>query len=206
VKLADFTLEEQILEKGFTNICGVDEAGRGALFGPVVAAAVILPDRFIQKREPEWVEEIDDSKLLSSSKRERLARKIISHASSVGIGLATNQEIDKRNIYWASLMAMRRAIKKLTTRPGFLLVDGFQLNGVHYPQMRVPQGDTKCITIAAASIIAKVRRDELMKRFDKIYEGYALSRNKGYGTKEHYKALSTKGATPLHRRSFNLGQ
>ena len=103
-------------------------------------------------------------------------------------------------------MAMRRAIQKLTPHPEFLLVDGFRLNGVHYPQLSVPQGDKKSITIAAASIVAKVFRDEMMNRLDKIYEGYALSRNKGFGTREHFKALEEKGPTPLHRQSFNLKQ
>ncbi len=202
--LVDFWLETRILHKGFKSIAGVDEAGRGALFGPVVAAAVILPDRFILDRSPDWLEEIDDSKLLSSVKREMLAKEILSHAAAVGIGSATHREIDKNNIYWASLMAMRRAIQILTPHPEFLLVDGFRLNGVHYPQLSVPQGDKKSKTIAAASIVAKVFRDEMMNRLDKIYKGYALSRNKGYGTREHFKALKEKGPTPLHRRSFNL--
>jgi len=153
---------------------------------------------------PEWLGEIDDSKRLAPVKREVLAKEILSQAASVGIGSATHLEIDKNNIYWASLIAMRRAIQKLTPQPEFLLVDGFRLNGIHYPQLSVPQGDRKSITIAAASIVAKVFRDEMMDRLDKIYGGYALSRNKGYGTKEHFKALSEKGPTPLHRRSFNL--
>lgn len=202
--MVDFWLEKRILERGFTGIAGVDEVGRGALFGPVVAAAVILPDRFIQDQRPDWLDEIDDSKLLSSVKRNRLAKKILSHATSVGMGSATNQEIDKNNIYWASLIAMRRAIQKLTPQPGFLLVDGFRLNGVHYPQLSVPQGDRRSISIAASSIVAKVYRDEMMNKLNRIYDGYGLSRNKGYGTKEHFKALSEKGPTRLHRRSFKL--
>ena len=202
--LVDFWLESRILQRGFKSIAGVDEVGRGALFGPVVAAAVIVPDRFILDRVPEWLGEIDDSKRLAPVKREVLAKEILSQAASVGIGSATHLEIDKNNIYWASLIAMRRAIQKLTPQPEFLLVDGFRLNGIHYPQLSVPQGDRKSITIAAASIVAKVFRDEMMDRLDKIYGGYALSRNKGYGTKEHFKALSEKGPTPLHRRSFNL--
>ena len=204
--MVDFWLETRILCKGFKAIAGVDEAGRGALFGPVVAAAVILPDRFILDRAPDWLGDIDDSKLLSSAKREMLSKEILSQATAVGIGSASPREIDRNNIYWASLMAMRRAIQKLTPNPEFLLVDGFRLNGVHYPQLSIPQGDKKSITIAAASIVAKVFRDEMMNRLDRVFEGYALSRNKGYGTKEHFNALNKRGPTPLHRRSFNLKQ
>ena len=202
--MADFWIEKKILTRGFKAIAGVDEAGRGALFGPVVAAAVVFPCPVIKGRVANWAEEINDSKLLSSAKRKRLAKIILTHAASIGVGLATNHEIDRRNIYWASLIAMKRAVQNMSLSADFLLVDGFSLNSVNYPQIGVPKGDRKSITIAAASIIAKVLRDEMMIRLDKIYEGYSLSKNKGYGTKEHYKALKERGPTALHRMSFNL--
>lgn len=202
--MADIWIEKKILERGYKAIAGVDEVGRGALFGPVVAASVILPFSDMKEGLKEGLEEIKDSKLLSPLKRKRLAKIILTHASCIGLGLATNHEIDQRNIYWASLLAMRRAIENMSLRPDFLLVDGFCLNGVHYPQLGLPKGDKKSITIAAASIVAKVLRDGMMIRLDKFYQGYALSKNKGYGTREHYKALKKMGPTVFHRMSFNL--
>ncbi len=182
----------------------MDEAGRGALFGPVVAASVILPFSDMKDGLRDGMEEIKDSKLLSPLKRKRLAKIILTHASCIGLGSATNHEIDQRNIYWASLLAMRRAIENMPLSPDFLLVDGFCLNGVHYPQLGLPKGDKKSLTIAAASIVAKVLRDEMMIRLDEIYKGYALCKNKGYGTREHYQALRKMGPTVFHRMSFNL--
>ncbi len=148
--------------------------------------------------------EIDDSKVLSPGKRLRLAKEILFHAVSVGVGLCSNFEIDDKNIYWASLCAMRRAVENLSPEPDFILVDGFGLNDVKYAQVHVPRGDKKSISIAAASIVAKVLRDEMMILLDKVYGGYLLSKNKGYGTEEHYRALKKKGPTPLHRFTFNL--
>lgn len=203
--MVSFQIEKKIIKRGFRAIAGVDEVGRGALFGPVVAAAVILPDSVMSKRLPVWVKEIDDSKVLSSLKRERVARSILTNATSVGIGLATNFQIDQENIYWASIRAMRRAVENMPVAPDFVLVDGFNLNDVNYSQMSVPQGDRRSISIAAASVVAKVLRDEMMIRLDKVYEGYGLSKNKGYGTKEHYKGLEEAGATFFHRLTFNLG-
>jgi ribonuclease HII len=202
--MADFQIEKRITKKGFKAIAGVDEAGRGAIFGPVVAAAVILPSVIIGPRLSGWAEEIDDSKVISPSKRKKLADAILANAFSVGIGWATNYEIDQKNIYWASLSAMRRAIENMPLAPDFILVDGFRLNDVNYPQRSIVQGDRKSISIAAASIVAKVLRDEMMIHLDKVYEGYALSKNKGYGTREHYKALKKMGPTLFHRLTFNL--
>ena len=202
--MADFRLEKRILGRGCRAIAGVDEAGRGALFGPVVSAAVILPDELIRKRLSGWVREVDDSKVISPGKRLRLAKEILFHAVSVGIGLCSSFEIDEKNIYWASICAMRRAVENLSCEPDFILVDGFGLNEVKYAQVRVPRGDKKSISIAAASIVAKVLRDEMMILLDKVYGGYFLSKNKGYGTEEHYRALRKKGPTPLHRFTFNL--
>lgn len=202
--MASFQIEKRIIRKGFRAIAGVDEAGRGAIFGPVVAAAVILPSVLIGPRLSGWAEEIDDSKLISPSKRKKLAEAILANAFSVGIGSATNYEIDQKNIYWASLSAMRRAIENMPLAPDFILVDGFRLNDVNYPQRSIVQGDRKSISIAAASIVAKVLRDEMMIHLDKVYEGYALLKNKGYGTREHYKALKKMGPTLFHRLTFNL--
>lgn len=202
--MSGFWIEKKIIGQGFRAIAGVDEVGRGALFGPVVAAAVILPYSLMKQGLTGWAEEIKDSKLLSPLKRKKLAKNILTKAASIGVGIATNYEIDRRNIYWASLLAMRRAVENMPLSPDFVLIDGFCLNGVHYPQIGVIQGDRKSIAIAAASIIAKVLRDEMMNQLDRIYQGYALSRNKGYGTKEHYRALKEMGPTVFHRMSFNL--
>ena len=205
MRVADFSIERHIIQKGFKTIAGIDEAGRGALFGPVVAASVILPSCFMTDGHPPWVRDIDDSKRLSPKKRKILARLILEQASSIGIGLATNGEIDRQNIYWASLEAMRRAVSHMPIEPEYLLVDGFQLGSVLLPQTGVPQGDRKSTTIAAASILAKVLRDEIIVFLDKVYAGYGLGRNKGYGTKEHYDALKRLGPSDFHRGSFNLG-
>lgn len=202
--MAELWIEKKIIERGYEAIAGVDEAGRGALFGPVVAASVILPFPDMKEGIRDNLEDIKDSKLLSPTKRKRIAKIILNYASCIGLGLASNQEIDKRNIYWASLLAMRRAVENMPLCPDFLLVDGFCLNGVHYPQLGLVKGDKRSVTIAAASIIAKVLRDEMMIRLDRIYQGYALSKNKGYGTREHYKALKELGPTIFHRMSFNL--
>jgi ribonuclease HII len=194
------------MRKGFKAIAGVDEVGRGALFGPVVAAAVILPNAIMKRSLPRWAKEIDDSKVISPLKRKKVARAIIRNAASIGVGLATNFEIDRKNIYWASIDAMKKAVENMPITPDFILVDGFSLNDVNYPQLGIPQGDKKSISIAAASIVAKVLRDEMLVRLDRIYEGYSLSKNKGYGTREHYKALKEAGATYFHRQTFNLGK
>jgi len=205
IRVADFRIERQIIQKGFKTVAGIDEAGRGALFGPVVAASVILPRHLIEEDCLPWIREVDDSKLLSPKKRKKLAHLLLNYASSIGIGIATNGEIDRQNIYWASLEAMRRAVVQMNVEPDYLLVDGFRLNSVGIPQMRVPQGDRKSTTIAAASILAKVIRDEIIVLLDRIYSGYGLERNKGYGTREHYDALKKLGPSDFHRKTFNLG-
>jgi ribonuclease HII len=200
----DFRIERLILQRGFQAIAGLDEVGRGALFGPVVAAAVILPLPLIQRKKTGWLREIDDSKRLSPTKRRELAKLIVTSAESIGIGLASHAEVDMKNVYWASLEAMKRAFASMSRKPDFLLVDGFNLNDVNYPQMRVPKGDRKSTSIAAASIVAKVFRDEMIVRLDPLFTGYSLAKNKGYGTREHYRALHDLGPTAFHRRSFNL--
>lgn len=202
--MPDFQIEKSVLAEGFNAIAGVDEVGRGSLFGPVVAAAVVFSRDWIEKAPSGWLSEVDDSKRLTPQKRKKLARLIVLQASSFGVGLVTNREVDKKNVYWASLDAMRKAVHTLPEEPNFLLVDGFCINDVHYPQIAVIHGDRKSISIASASIVAKVIRDEMMDEIDRIYKGYSLSKNKGYGTKAHYKALQELGPTSFHRMTFNL--
>lgn len=175
-------------------IVGVDEAGRGPLAGPVVAAAVIL-DR---GRVPAG---IDDSKKLDGRRRSALCAEIRAVAT-VGVGIATVEEIDEINILWATMLAMTRAVDALGVEPGHVLVDGNRLPRWRYPARAVIGGDALCLSIAAASIIAKDVRDGMMREYDALYPGYGWARNKGYGTPDHKAALSTLGPTPLHRRSF----
>ena len=203
--MASLRLEKELARDGARLVAGVDEVGRGSLFGPVVAAAVILPADWLIRRPPAWVSDIDDSKLVSPPRRAELAAALIREASGVGVGLASATEIDALNIYQAAQLAMVRAIDSLPDPPDVLLVDGFPIKGVKYRQMGIPQGDRRSRSIAAASIVAKVFRDGLMETFDSLYEGYGLARNKGYGTEEHLRALREKGPTGLHRTSFKLG-
>jgi ribonuclease HII len=206
----DFHLERDFWNEGLRRVAGVDEVGRGCLFGPVVAAAVILPPAVRDLPEnpaewPAWLAEINDSKLLSPARRQRLARFILAEAEAVGLGLVPPAEIDRLNIHRASLEAMRRAVFALALKPDSLLLDGFLIKDVNYPQRPVRGGDRASVSIAAASIIAKVFRDEAVMRLDSVFRGYGLARHKGYGTPEHYRALAHLGPTPYHRRSFRLG-
>lgn len=200
--MADFHIERGLLRKGYTNIAGIDEVGRGALFGPVVAASVIFSDDFIRKSRESWICEIHDSKLLSPGKREKLARIILMAAKAVGIGMATNKEIDRTNIHIASFEAMKRAIEKMSCYPDFLIVDGFQIPGIKKDQLGLRQGDRKSVSVASASIVAKVLRDHMVSNLDDVYEGYAFAKHKGYGTKEHFQLLDEKGPTVFHRFSY----
>jgi ribonuclease HII len=204
--MADFKVEKKILSPSVRTIAGVDEAGRGALFGPVVAAAVVLPSHWLSRPVRGWLRDVDDSKLLSAGKRKDLARSILAEADAVGVGLATSREIDNQNIYWASLEAMKRAVENLALRPDFLLVDGFKHCpfGFGCPHLGITRGDRKSLSVAAASIIAKVVRDEMMERLEDFFGGYQLAKNKGYGTREHYRALRERGPSSLHRLTFNL--
>ena len=202
--MADFRFERDLLKKGLKLIAGVDEVGRGALFGPVIAAAVIFSDPLILGPRRAWLREVNDSKLVRPAKRKNLARRICHEAAAVGIGYASSREVDEKNIYWASLEAMKKAVANLPLTPEALLIDGFVLNDVDFYQIGVRQGDRKCISIAAASILAKVFRDEIMDILNHLYGGYGLGKNKGYGTEEHYQALQELGPTALHRRTFNL--
>jgi ribonuclease HII len=202
--MPDFSIERSYLDRGLERIAGLDEAGRGSLFGPVVAAAVVLPPSWMRGRSPRWLAGVDDSKRLSPTKRESLARFLLQEALAVGVGLASSREVDRLNVHRASLTAMKRAAAGLEDAPDVLLVDGFTINDVHYLQERVKQGDQRSISIAAASIVAKVLRDRIMVSLDGVFEGWGLARHKGYGTRAHFLALAKMDATPLHRQSFNL--
>jgi ribonuclease HII len=202
--MPSFKFEKDLQAEGYVNIAGVDEAGRGCLFGPVMAAAVVFPCQLYHSEDIIWVQDLDDSKKLSPKKREFLAKKILNKALSVGIGISTSREIDVLNIRIASFLAMRRAVSNLAVEPDFLLVDGFRLEGQDLPQIGIPQGDSKSSTIAAASIIAKVFRDRMMRGLDRVFKGYGIAEHKGYGTKKHLLALQRMGPTSLHRLSFKI--
>ncbi|MBC7348837.1 MAG: ribonuclease HII [Candidatus Aminicenantes bacterium] len=196
--------ERGLISEGKRHLAGLDEVGRGSLFGPVVAAAVVFSPAFFQGKRPAWTRQVIDSKLLSPTKRLQLAERILRTASDLGLGYASHLEIDRLNIYRASQLAMVRALQELSLKPDAILVDGYPLKGIDYFQMAVPQGDKKIFSVAAASIMAKVFRDELMVVLDKIYPGYQLDRNKGYATEAHYLALEMMGPCALHRKSFKL--
>lgn len=176
-------------------ICGIDEVGRGPLAGPVVAGAVILP------RDTEILY-LNDSKKLSEKKREALYDEIMEKAVAVGIGMASPARIDEINILQATYEAMRMAIDKLQVHPDLLLNDAVTIPGVKISQVPIVKGDAKSISIAAASIVAKVTRDRMMKEYEEIFPGYDFASNKGYGTKAHIQALKTLGPCVIHRRSF----
>ena len=176
-------------------ICGIDEVGRGPLCGPVVASAVILPKDC-------QILYLNDSKKLSEKKREELYDVIMEQAIAVGIGMASPQRIDEINILQATYEAMRQAIASLKVKPAVLLNDAVTIPGVEIPQIPIIKGDAKSVSIAAASIIAKVTRDRMMVEYDRLYPGYDLGSNKGYGTKVHMDALKTVGPCEIHRKTF----
>lgn len=195
--------ERDLRAAGKRYIAGVDEVGRGPLAGPVVAACVILPEDFD-------VLGVDDSKKLSEKKREQLYDAILSEALAYGIGMQDNANIDEINILEATKEAMRCAIleaeRALRAKTGcgidHILIDALTLREVAIPQTGIIKGDSASLSIAAASILAKVTRDRMMVEYDSIYPGYAFAKNKGYGTKAHYEGLQAQGMTPIHRRSF----
>ena len=187
--------EYERAQKNASYICGIDEVGRGPLCGPVVAAAVILP------KDCEILY-VNDSKQLSASKREQLYEEIQKQAVSIGIGLSTAQTIDQINILQATYEAMREAVSKLSVVPDVLLNDAVIIPGLPMKQVKIIKGDEKSISIAAASIIAKVTRDRMMEEYDKLYPGYGFASNKGYGSREHIEALKKLGPCPIHRKTF----
>lgn len=181
--------------KDYQYICGIDEVGRGPLAGPVVAGAVILP-------KDDMILYLNDSKKLSEKKREMLYDEIMDRAVATGIGMASPARIDEINILQATYEAMRMAIDNLKVRPDILLNDAVTIPQVDILQVPIIKGDAKSISIAAASIIAKVTRDRLMVEYDKVLPGYDFASNKGYGTKAHIAGLKELGSTPIHRKSF----
>lgn len=187
--------EREAQAAGYQLVCGIDEAGRGPLAGPVVAAACLL--------DPEHpVFGVNDSKQLTPDKREELFGQITETAICYGIGLIEPEEIDRINILQATMQAMRLAVQNLSQRPDLLLIDAIDLKGTGIPVKPVIKGDTLSVSIAAASILAKVTRDRLMAEMDEIYPGYGFARHKGYPTPQHFAALKELGPTPIHRRSF----
>lgn len=187
--------EEQALNSGYRFIAGIDEVGRGPLAGPVVAAAVILSADTV-------ILGLNDSKQLSAQNRENLVKEIEEKALAIGIGIIEPEGIDRMNIYQASKQAMVEAVEKLSLTPDYLLIDAMNLP-LALPQDKIIKGDARSVSIAAASIIAKVYRDRLMADYDQQYPGYGFANNAGYGTKEHLNALEKQGITPIHRRSFS---
>jgi ribonuclease HII len=202
-KPPDFRFESELLHRGLTPIAGVDEAGRGPLAGPVVAAAVIFPADWIVRGLPEALREVNDCKQLSAPVREVLCAGLISRPEiRFGIAWVDAPLIDQINILQATHRAMNLALAKLNPPPRHVLVDGLRVKTLEFPQTPIVSGDTLSWSIAAASILAKVTRDRLMVEFDREYPGYGFAGHKGYGTPEHLAALKERGPCPIHRHSF----
>ncbi len=190
-----WSLENEIYDSGLSPLCGVDEAGRGPLAGPVCAAAVILP-------RGDVIEGLNDSKKLSEKRREALYDEIVGRAIAFGIAFASVEEIEEKNILEATFLAMNRAIEQLSVVPALALIDGNRSKGIVLPSRCVIGGDGKCADIAAASILAKVTRDRYMLQMAEKYPQYGFERHKGYGTAAHYAAIREFGPSPIHRMSF----
>lgn len=193
--MLDYTIENQLHEEGYAIVCGIDEAGRGPLCGPVFAAACILPDGLV-------LEGLNDSKKLTPKKRDKLFDLICENAIAYCIASASVDEIDELNILEADLLAMRRAIDGLSVKADFALIDGNIARGFQIPARAVIGGDAKSPSIAAASILAKVARDRDCIELDAKYPQYGIAKHKGYGTKQHMDALRTYGPSPIHRKQF----
>ena len=193
--MLEYSIEQDLMDKGYTYVCGVDEAGRGPLCGPVVAAACILPVGL-------FIEGLNDSKKLSAKKRKEVFNKIIENAVAYCIAEASVEEIDELNILEADMLAMRRAVEGLEIKADFAIIDGNISRGFNIPTMTVIKGDATSPSIAAASILAKVTRDEMCEQMDKDYPQYGIAKHKGYGTKQHMDALRKYGPSPIHRKKF----
>ncbi|MCJ7764111.1 MAG: ribonuclease HII [Dehalococcoidales bacterium] len=196
--MPSFVEERRLAAQGYRYIAGIDEAGRGALAGPIVAAAVILP------RQPRgrWVDQVRDSKLLSPDKRDYLFHYIQEAAVSVAVGVISHEIIDAQNIVKATRLAMKQAIDRLSPPADTLLIDYLRLPEIPLPQKGIVNGDRLCLSIACASIVAKVTRDRLMIKMDSDYPGYGLAQHKGYCTKKHLACLNRLGPARIHRTSF----
>ena len=193
--MVDYSIENEYREKGFNIICGVDEAGRGPLAGPVYAAAVILPSDCV-------IEGLNDSKKLTEKKREALFDEIKEKALAYGIASADEKEIDEINILNATFLAMKRAIASLSVKPDLALIDGNQKPHTDIEEVTVIKGDAKSMSIAAASVLAQVSRDRFMLEMAEKYPQYEFERHKGYGTKLHYEKIAQYGVCDIHRRTF----
>jgi ribonuclease HII len=194
-KRPDLRYERRLWKLGIDAVAGVDEAGVGPMAGPVVAAAVIFaPEAFISG--------VHDSKQLTREQREELYDPIRERAIAVGVGIAEVNEIDRLNVYWATMSASRRALSALNLEPGHVLVDGRLIPGLELPQTKIVGGDRKSFCIAAASIVATVTRDRMMMDLDALYPGYGFAQHKGYCTNDHMQMLIKLGPSPIHRRSF----
>ncbi len=194
-EISPLLFEKQAQKSGFLQVAGVDEAGRGPLAGPVVAAAIILPEVFD-------LPGLTDSKKLTPKKRDNLFYLIRSQAVAIGVGIVTAEEIDQINILQATLRAMSLAVQRLKVSADFILVDGVTPIPLPIAQKTLVKGDSRSLSVAAASIIAKVLRDRLMVAYDRRYPGYGFARHKGYGSAEHMAAVARLGPSPLHRKSF----
>jgi ribonuclease HII len=193
---ADMLLFEGLgFHQGFRTIAGVDEAGRGPLAGPVVAAAVVLPPGLV-------IPGVDDSKKLTAAARDRLYPRIMGEALAVGVGVSDNQTVDLINILQATLRAMENAVRSLAVVPDYLLIDGISKTALSIPQKTVRKGDSRSLSIAAASIIAKVTRDRIMVEYEQQYPGYGFAGHKGYGCAAHLAAIARLGPCPIHRLTF----
>ncbi len=190
-------IERAYWERGIERLAGVDEAGRGPLAGPVVAAAVVFPKGLL-------IDGVDDSKKLTEKRRESLFPLIKAQALGVGIGIVQHDVIDRINIYQASILAMRKALDDLRERPHFVVADGNSFSHDTLSFENIIDGDAKVFTIAAASIIAKVTRDRMMREYDIVYPSYGFAQHKGYGTKQHLDAIRQYGLCEIHRRSFHV--
>jgi ribonuclease HII len=193
----DLKYEKNLWRKNYNLIAGVDEAGRGPLAGPVVAAAVIFPRNLL-------LPGVDDSKKLNAEKRKILYRNIIENCITFGIGIISETVIDKINILNSTLLAMKQSIDKLNIKPDYILIDGNQFYDEKIPHQTIVKGDQKSFTIAAASIIAKVFRDYLMMEYSRMYPAYNFTRHKGYGTKEHVRIIDEIGWSDIHRKTFEI--
>ena len=188
-------IEATIRQRGFRRLAGVDEAGRGAVAGPVVAAAVILKDGLP-------IPEVTDSKRVPPHRREVLYARIVAEARAVGVGIVDVPIIEARNILQATLLAMERALRDLKVPPDVVLVDGLRAPHVYLPVFPIPKGDLRCPSIAAASIVAKVTRDRIMASYHQEYPEYGFDRHKGYGTTDHLQAIANHGPSSIHRKTF----
>jgi ribonuclease HII len=193
--MPDYSIEFELHEQGFASVCGIDEAGRGPLCGPVYAAACILPDGLV-------IEGLNDSKKLTEKKREALFDVICQNAVAYCIASASVDEINELNILEADLLAMRRAIDGLSVKADFALIDGNIARDFQIPAKAVGKGDAKSMSIAAASVLAKVARDRICADLDRDYPEYGIAKHKGYGTKDHMEALRKYGPSPIHRKKF----